>query len=315
MKELVLSVWSSSTTNGRRNLQHGIDTQTWGFNHDDPDYAQDIRWMLFGFGHSGGSPRMKSGPWQTGRLSIGLCQVTVPRYVGKAPHWPDELHSGEIIYPYRFGITPVASLDDVSASQDDVLGSLAENLRLAATGNRGILAVGDLELLLDKMNVPYDGDYQPDLSQTLGILPPSPAPRNRRGAGRSNDPELRSTIEKHAVQLAITHMRSQGWHNVVELGKPYDLVCTNSSGQEKHVEVKGTSGAGADVEYTPNEVRHFRNCPDGADLIVVNDIRVDRSARPYTASGGKLRHFPSYRAPAEDLQATGWLGRVPSSWK
>lgn len=104
-----------------------------------------------------------------------------------------------------------------------------------------------------------------------------------------------------------------GWPEVEPLGKPYDLVCRKPSGAEKHVEVKGTSGAGADVEYTPKEVLHFRSCPHGADLIVVRDIVVDRSQRPYVATGGELLHVEDYRAPAEDLQATGWLGRV-SGW-
>jgi hypothetical protein len=65
-----------------------------------------------------------------------------------------------------------------------------------------------------------------------------------------------------------------------------------------------------DVQYTPNEVQHFRTCPHGADLIVVRDISVDRGVQPYAATGGELLHIESYDAPAEDLQATGWYGRI-----
>lgn len=70
---------------------------------------------------------------------------------------------------------------------------------------------------------------------------------------------------------------------------------------EKHVEVKGTAGAGASVEYTTNEVRHFRMCPAGADLIVVHDIVIDTSVTPYSASEGVLVHVVNYSAPKQDL--------------
>jgi hypothetical protein len=77
--------------------------------------------------------------------------------------------------------------------------------------------------------------------------------------------------------------------------------------------VKGTTGAGADVMFTPNEVHHFRNCPHGADLVVVRDIQVDRSSMPYGVAGGEVLRVPNYVAPAQDLQASGWIGRV-SGW-
>ena len=128
---------------------------------------------------------------------------------------------------------------------------------------------------------------------------------------RSSDPDFNKAVEQHAVVLATRHMRDLGWTEITELGKPYDLVCRKPSGAEKHVEVKGTSGAGAEVEYTVNEVEHFRSCPHGADLIVVRDISVDRSTHPYLTAGGTVHHVENYRAPAADLQATRWLGRVP----
>jgi hypothetical protein len=90
-------------------------------------------------------------------------------------------------------------------------------------------------------------------------------------------------------------------------------VCRKYSGTvEKHVEVKGTTGAGASVPYTPNEVRHFRACPYGGDLIVVHDIVVDTTTTQYMTSGGVLVHVENYQAPKEDLQATAYVGRVPA---
>ncbi len=107
-------------------------------------------------------------------------------------------------------------------------------------------------------------------------------------------------------------MKSLGWNDIKPLGKPFDLVCRKQGGsEEKHVEVKGMTGAGASVEYTTNEVRHFRMCPAGADLIVVHDIVINTSTMPYTTSEGLLLHVVNYRAPKEDLQASRYLGRAP----
>ncbi|WFE47113.1 DUF3883 domain-containing protein [Verrucosispora sp. WMMD1129] len=316
MNDPVLCIWSSSSPNGRRNLLFGLDTQTWGFKDDEPHYSSPIRWVLFGHDHDNGSPRADAKVWQAGTLSLVLCELTTPRYEGHAPHWPDEVESGQVIYPYRLGITPVGTLADISASPGDMLGLAgSEGLRMAAIRNRGVLVQLDVAPLLQRMGVPTaPGSSVPDLGRTAGSPRPSlPPVRGRRGAGRSNDPEFTSTVEKHAVKMAIEHMEKLGWHDVEELGKPFDLVF-RKPGEEKHVEVKGTSGAGAEVEYTANEVAHFRSCPYGADLIVVRDIAVDRSVRPYAASGGKLLHVQNYTAPGEDLQATRWLGRVPG-WK
>ncbi len=143
------------------------------------------------------------------------------------------------------------------------------------------------------------------------MRPSFPPVRGRHGGGRSYDPEFNRAVEQRAAAVAEEYMREQGWTDIKHLGKPYDLDCSKPSGQEKHVQVKGTTGAGADVEYTPNEIKHFRTCPHGADPIVVRDIIVDRSTTPYTTSGGQLRHVENYTAPPEHLQATGWLGRVP----
>ncbi|WP_175543759.1 DUF3883 domain-containing protein [Micromonospora pattaloongensis] len=310
----VLCIWSSASPNGRRNLLFGLETQTWGFKEHDPQYEQPSRWVLFGHDHSNGSPRIDAPVWQKGTVDLILCEFTAPLYRGEAPHWPDEIEDSKLIYPYRLGLTPVATLAGAPADATGVLGAGGtEALRLAAISNRGIRVELDVAPLLKAMGVPTAGaDAVPDLSRTAGVPRPSfPPVRGRRGAGRSRDPEFNSAVEARAVDLAIEHMKAQGWPDVKPLGKPYDLVCRKPSGEEKHVEVKGTSGAGADVEYTSNEVAHFRSCPHGADLIVVRDIAVDRTVRPYQATGGRLLHIENYKAPSEDLQATRWLGRVP----
>lgn len=307
----VLAIWSSSSANGRRNLQRGLDTQTWGFKEDQPDYHHPIEYVIFGYEHSAGSPRLPASAWQSGSASLVLCQRTVAPYIGHAPHWPDEHDVRQVIYPYRFGLTPLATLTNIPLSSTGPLARPgSEALRLSAISNRGVRTELDLEGLKAQMGLVFDPSGNPDLSQTAGVLtPPNPPVRGVRGAGRSYDSALTKAVEEHAVQMATTRLERQGW-TVRELGKPYDLVCTKPDGSEKHVEVKGTTGAGAEVQYTPNEVNHFRTCPYGADLIVVRDIVVDRTLSPYATSGGELKHIANYTAPPTDLQATGWLGRV-----
>ncbi|WP_437081385.1 protein NO VEIN domain-containing protein [Streptomyces sp. enrichment culture] len=73
------------------------------------------------------------------------------------------------------------------------------------------------------------------------------------GAGYISNPKKRKAIEEHAEQLATAHYEGQGW-TVEKLGKPYDLHCTRGT-DERHVEVKGTTGAATSVELT-NEVLH-----------------------------------------------------------
>jgi hypothetical protein len=312
----VLSVWSPASANGRRNLNYGLRTRTWGFKHHHKDYEQPTPWLLFGYSHTAGSPRTETSTWRTGSMSVALCEISAPLYTAHAPHWPDELSAGKIIYPYRLGLTLVATADNILAGADGPLPSSASDaLRHSGIGNRGVRIGFDTSALFHALGLFASPSPLPDLSQTPGsVLPEAPNIRDRSGADRSQDPELRAAVERHAVAMAKSHLRQLGWHDVKELGKPFDLVCTKDSGEEKHVEVKGTTGAGSDVEYTPNEVKHFRDCPYGADLIVVRDTQVDRATKPYGTGGGQLLHVENYAAPAHDLQATGWLGRV-AGWK
>ncbi|CAL9624223.1 hypothetical protein SUDANB6_05933 [Streptomyces sp. enrichment culture] len=65
---------------------------------------------------------------------------------------------------------------------------------------------------------------------------------------------------------------------VEKLGKPYDLRCTRGT-EERHVEVKGTTGAATSVELTINEVLHARDKDDTVDLYVAISRFCDSSVR------------------------------------
>ncbi len=313
----VLFVWSAKSPRGRENLEYGLDTQTWGFREFQPELREPLEWLIFGSEHSGRGPRQQAAEWQQGTVDLVLCEVGAPYYRATAPHWPDE--TADLLYPHRLGITPVARLRAASTATSGPLGARgSEALRMAGTRNQAVREWVDIESLLLAAGVARSESGVPDLSRTDGWSTASSeavagTTRQSAGAGRSADAAFNSAVEKRAVAMAIELYRVVGWTEVEELGRPYDLVCRRPDGAEKHVEVKGTTGAGADVMFTPNEIHHFRTCPHGADLVVVRDIHVDRTTTPYHATGGELLQIGNYAAPAEDLQATGWTGRV-SGW-
>ena len=80
--------------------------------------------------------------------------------------------------------------------------------------------------------------------------------------GRLADPEQRSAIERRAVSLAKIHDEGLGF-DVVEKGKPFDLLCMPGSrcaegARVIHVEAKGTTSSGSFVHLTRNEVADAR---------------------------------------------------------
>ncbi len=90
----------------------------------------------------------------------------------------------------------------------------------------------------------------------------------------------------------------------------FDLVCqtTNSA---KHVEVKGTTTAGAEVLLTPNEVEHARRYPDVA-LFILADIVVKRDTDgTVSASGGRRVVFDPWVIGLGTLTPVGYRYAVP----
>ncbi len=108
--------------------------------------------------------------------------------------------------------------------------------------------------------------------------------RGRAGQGFANDIAVRRAIERHAVDSACRHLRTEGW-TVDDVGdtESFDLRCTRD-GEQLHVEVKGTTSAGASVMVTINEVRHagpFRGsrCSSsrrlGSNAMLMVDLRAE----------------------------------------
>lgn len=308
-----LLIWSGKDKNARRNLAFGLRTNTWGLKTAPVLPGPLPEFVIFGSDFSLGNVRASTQKWSAGTARLIVCEINVPHFMGSAPHWQDEHDVGAVLYPWRFGFSLIGEIAVAELSAVGPLGrSGASQLRLAAITSQPTVAVVDdglVSLDTDAPRAPVlAADTLAEADDTGGRNAPASASQ-----GRSNNAELNKVIEEYAVHLATRHMQSLGYPDVKELGKPYDLVCRTSDGSEKHVEVKGTTGAGAEVLLTPNEVLHFRCCPLGAALVVVSDIAIRSGPTGYVASKGNLHFVDAYRAPEADLRPVSWQARVPRS--
>ncbi|MFE7129515.1 DUF3883 domain-containing protein [Streptomyces sp. NPDC057638] len=297
----------------QRNLQHGIETRSWGFPIHKPWYDEvkpDFAVLV-----TGASPRVQFDEWVKGSATVYLFAVQAAVYKGSAPHWPDEEAQGEILYPYRMGLTPLAVIENVPLGEDGPLTLDASDAARCSGTERGVGRLVDMspQPLLDLAGISVDwaSARTVPLNKTPGFTAEAvkgeTAPkRKRRGAGWVSDPKKRKAIEEHAENLAIAHYTNEGWE-VEKLGKPYDLRCTQPD-KERHVEVKGTTGAPTSVELTINEINHARSAENTVDLYVVSDIRI---AQDYTTSGGNVLHLTDWEPAEEDLRPRKFEYRLP----
>lgn len=130
------------------------------------------------------------------------------------------------------------------------------------------------------------------------------------GQGFRSDAKTRRVLELHAMHAADQHYTALGWTlEDVSATHPYDYRATKD-GSEKHLEVKGTSGAGQEVLLTPNEVTHARSFPDVA-LIVCHSIEITRNPDEPKASGGQLEIYDPWTIDEGHLAPVGYAYSVP----
>ena len=124
-----------------------------------------------------------------------------------------------------------------------------------------------------------------------------------------SDVARKLAVEKYAVALATKHYEDAGW-TVEDVGSwaSYDLRCRRVS-EELHVEVKGTTGAGATVNLTANEVLHAETFPNTA-LFVVTNIAVTAGPDP-EASGGEPGVFDPWLLNRDSLRPRVYEYVVP----
>jgi len=127
------------------------------------------------------------------------------------------------------------------------------------------------------------------------------------GQGFSSSSTNRKAVELAAMNYAKRHYESEGWHvDDVSANHPYDFSCTNSTGTELHVEVKGTTGDGSSVLLTPNEVKHARQY-DNVDLYVLSDLILQTNTLGNVeAVGGKPKIYSPWNINTGTLNAIGY---------
>lgn len=133
----------------------------------------------------------------------------------------------------------------------------------------------------------------------------------RRGQGRSANPEFNRAVEQRGMAVAREHFN--GWSSIEDTSanRPYDLVATHN-GQTRYVEVKGTTGGPEAVTVTYNEVQHARTHPEESVLIVVHGVKVENDAAgALIGTGGTKVVVAPWRPAPEDLTPIAYRYRLP----
>jgi hypothetical protein len=102
-----------------------------------------------------------------------------------------------------------------------------------------------------------------------------------------------------------------GW-KVEDTGnlESFDLRCVKDT-EELRVEVKGTSGRGASIQLTVNEVTHAQSNLTRVDLFVVSEIEVLRSPDGPIAIGGRQRVIENWSPSDSDLLPDRYVYKIP----
>ncbi|MBF9132622.1 DUF3883 domain-containing protein [Plantactinospora sp. S1510] len=151
-------------------------------------------------------------------------------------------------------------------------------------------------------------DARPDQRSTVDET--KSARRKRSGSGKLADTPLRLAIERHAVDWTMTYYARLGY-DVKDVGttKSYDVHATQT-GEERHIEVKGSTGLANAVELTANEVNHGRT--DITDLVVVDQIQWRRLPDGKVEThGGHARRWATWSPLDTHLRATRYHYELP----
>ncbi|PMQ21886.1 protein NO VEIN domain-containing protein [Glutamicibacter arilaitensis] len=130
----------------------------------------------------------------------------------------------------------------------------------------------------------------------------------KRSVGFIRDPKLRKAIEMQAVNQATKHYLGQGCQ-VQDVGAThsFDLLVQTPSGQERHVEVKGSQRLIEKCVLTLNEVIHAKQFKE-TDLILVSNIKAkyDASTISWQTDPGEMRIIKNWVPDAASLEALSY---------
>lgn len=128
----------------------------------------------------------------------------------------------------------------------------------------------------------------PERAQIEGAIESGVNPQ-RGGRGFGLTARERKCVEERAMKVATTFLRKRGYQvEDVSARNPFDLRAKRGR-RELKIEVKGTTGHGAEILLTKNEVELHRLCHPANMLIVVHSIGLKRHKSNPTATGGEIR--------------------------
>jgi Domain of unknown function (DUF3883) len=125
------------------------------------------------------------------------------------------------------------------------------------------------------------------------------------GQGPLADAKKRHVLEEYAMDAAVAYYRARGWDvkRVSDTKKALDLrIVHRVSGEERRVEVKGSSQDASHVEVTRAEVAISRE--EACELFVLDKVLYQdtgEGADDYTLEGGR-RRAGNWRADDGDLE-------------
>lgn len=133
-----------------------------------------------------------------------------------------------------------------------------------------------------------------------------------QGQGFLAPAAARRAIERRAMSLAQAHLEGMGWAvEDVSAYESYDLLCRRGDdGDILYVEVKGTTGAGDQVQITKSEVAFAEMNRARMALIVVANIELEADAGVPVAEGGRILLLSPWAADPNRLTAVSYIYRL-----
>lgn len=183
--------------------------------------------------------------------------------------------------------------------------------------------LADARMFAGLLSVIYDAQdtgqapeaVAPEIAAALQLVDEVAKPLRKRkgnGQGFGLTAAERRVVELRAMWLADTYLKECGYITKdVSATDSYDLLASDSQGQEFIVEVKGTTSGPNEVVLTTNEVRLNQSRYPNTFLIVVHDVKLDRSQELPTASGGELLVIHPWKIDSESLTPLSFRYQVP----
>ena len=128
-------------------------------------------------------------------------------------------------------------------------------------------------------------------------------------AGFLADAAARRAVELRAMDAATAYFGGPEKVTDDSRGNPYDLSVL-VDGKKKYVEVKGTTGGGAEVLLTAGEVRWAGK--NQMALFVLRDVKLKKSGSKWVASGGTPFVVDPWKPAAKALSPIASRYQVPS---